>query len=68
MEVQELQEQGVHQDQLGPLEKMVEVAIQVQLVLLARGVTEVKVALQVHQASLVYLALLVRLVHVVVVA
>jgi len=36
----------VHQDQLGPLEKMVEVAIQVQLVLLARGVTEVKVALQ----------------------
>lgn len=36
----------VPQDQLGHLEKMAEVAIQVQLVLLAHVVTEVKVALQ----------------------
>lgn len=67
LEVQELQVQGVPQDQLGPLEKMVQAAIQVQLVLLAPVVTEVKVALQVHQANLVFLGLLVLLVHVVVV-
>lgn len=36
----------VPQDQLGHLEKMVQVAIQVQLVLLALAVPEVKVALQ----------------------
>lgn len=68
MEVQELQAQGVPQDQLGPLEKMVQVAIRVQSVLLARGVTEVKVALQVHQANLVCPVLLALLVHAVVVA
>lgn len=59
--------QGVPQDQLGPLEKMVRAAIPVQLVLLAPGVTEVKAALQVPQANLDFLVLLVLLVHVVVV-
>lgn len=59
--------QGVPQDLLGHLEKMVQVAIQVQLVLLAPAAPEVKVAPQVHQASLVFLVLLVLLVHVVVV-
>lgn len=67
LEVQELQVQGVPQVQLGHLEKMEPVATQVQLVLPAPVVPEVKVVLPVHQGSLVFLVLLVLLVHVVVV-
>lgn len=67
LEVQELQVQGVPQDHLGHLEKTGQAAIQVPLVLLALVAPEVKVALQVHQASLVFLVLLVLPVHVVVV-
>lgn len=66
LEVQELQVQGVPQDQLGHLEKMVPVATQVQLGLPAPVVPEVKAALLVHQGSLVFLVLLDLLAHVVV--
>lgn len=59
--------QGVPQDQLGHLEKMVPVATQVQLALPVPVVTEGKAALPAHQGSLVFLVLLVLLVHVVVV-
>lgn len=67
LEVQELQVQGVPQDQLGHLEKMAPVATRVRLVLPAPAVPEAKAALPVHQGSLVFLVLLVLLVHVVVV-